>query len=322
MFNLQEFYAEIADNISTMLESFDQELDYSIQPQIGTYRYQPKQGRIRRKNNPIITGTLIARQNELVPIKDYDVFTFTSSLVLLPPKPIVEKVFNDVSAFVAEYNATTLRYTMDGTVKDLLITMESPVVVNVDQRAGAGSSGEIRLFITFLVFGAGVMGNDVNIAIEYEENGETKTEPLVYLQSAVQKIKTYEADNIGNREYALSVPSSQALTLTVKVAYRKTTQLMAIVSDLFSGRLDKTYTVLYSDGAAILADSPVRLNLSVGQCTLSNAPGVISSIDMVLYLAEYDDNEDEASGSGGASTVPGTNPSGPPSIVDYPTEQA
>lgn len=323
MDNLQTFYEGVADFLSDALETIDSKLDYEIQPQIGEYQYQEIQGRIRRKKNPKISGVLIARQSDLIPIKDYGVFTFNALLSVTAPKQYVRKVYNDISALVNAYNAVAV-----DSEPAYMMNFATPTVSGLEQRAGAGSSADIKVYITFVVYGEAVTGNDVQIGIEYDDNGVTKIEPLLYLQNAFQNIKSYESDNVGNYEHTISVPTSQTLTVTIKVAYRKTPVLMQIVKDIFDGNLDKTYTLRYSDGAAVPHDTTsnnvttvnsIPLILSIGQCTLNNAPGLISSIDMVCYRARTEDTEQEpTSEQGGAGTVPVDNPTNPPSIGDEP----
>lgn len=319
MDNLQAFYEGVADFLSDTLETIDSKLDYEIQPQIGEYQYQEIQGRIRRKKNPKISGVLIARQSELIPIKDYGVFTFTALLSVTAPKQYVRKVYNDISALVNAYNAVAV-----DSDPAFMMTFATPTVSNLDQRAGSGSSADIKVYITFVVYGEAVTGNDVQIGVEYDDNGVTKIEPLLYLQNAFQNIKSYESDNVGNYEHTISVPTSQTLAITIKVAYRKTPVLMQIVKDIFDGNLEKTYTLRYSDGAAVPHDTTINnvttvnsipLTLSIGQCTLNNAPGLISSIDMVCYRARPVDEEQT---NGGSSTTPVDNPVDPPPISDEP----
>ena len=103
------------------------------------------------------------------------------------------------------------------------------------------------------------------------------------MQSAWQVIKSYDNDNGGNDEYVISSPTSQTLTLTLKVAYRKTTKLAEIMNDILEGDLYKTYVISYSDGAAVPHETPKKITMTLGQGTQSNAPGVLAALDLVFY---------------------------------------
>lgn len=272
MINLQEFYTEFSDRIAGLLEGINPDLDFEVSPQIGEFKYQPKQGKIHRPNNPIISGVLIARSDDLVPIEGYDVFTFTSLLNLTVYKELVQEVFNDISEFVSNYNGKTLAYNEE---QDLLLTFDTPTVSNLDQKAAAGTSAEIRLYITAVLYGSGVMGNDISTFITH--NG--KAEKLDVLQGAWQLAKTNDSDNVGNDEYVRNVPTSQNLTLTLKVAYRKTPVLKQIVKDIHSGALKKEYTITYYDSAI---DESFTHVMTLTQGTLSFTPGVVSALDLVF----------------------------------------
>ena len=291
--NTKQYISWLAKKLSDGLDALDNSRDYEILPQVGDYKYQPKQGKIRRKQKPIITGTLISRQDELVPINGYELFTVTALMTLVVRMSDVGDVLDYVSQFVMSENGKTVTYTDivdDPNVAgdqshsyDVQYVLSTPTVVNLDQRQGAGTSAEIRLFITTVVSEEAIYGSKINLSVLVEG---TTYERLQVLQGALQVVKTYRSNNVGNDEWVNNVPTSQSITITAKVAYRKTTKLTGIVGDILSGNLDKKYQIAYSDGAAYQESSPWIMNMTIGQGTVSWAPGEMGAIDLVLYRYE------------------------------------
>lgn len=283
--NNQEYIAWLAGSISDALAAIDVKHDYEIMPQVGSYKYQPIQGRIRRPNLPKLSGILLSQANDLVPIQGYELFTISSLLTLIVRVSDIEKVFNAVSLYVMQKNGITDSYTaIEGNEShsyDVQFAFSAPTVANLMQRQGAGNSAEIRLFVTTVVSDYAVRGNDVNISIVYTKNSETVKERLQVLQGALQVIKSYKSNNVGNDEFVNNVPQSQAIQINVKVAYRKTPKLMELVQDQLTGALRKTYQIEYSDGAAFPHTSPKTLEVTA-QITNSFAPGEISALDIVF----------------------------------------
>lgn len=292
--NVENYIAWLAGKVSDLLNAIDIKHTYDVQPQVGDYQYQPIQGKIRRKQPVIFSGTLISRQNELVPYEGYELFSVTSLLTFIVPKKYIPTVFGAVSKFVSDNNGSTVTYTVaqaDLTEKsyDVQFDLYTPTVANLEQRQGAGTSAEIRLFVATTVAAEAVFGNAINLSINYtkdvtvggNQTTQSFTERLLVLQGAMQTVKTYDADNVSNEEYVRSVPTSQTMTITAKVAYRKTDMLQDIVRNVMKGDLDKVYNVSYSDGAAV--PGKMTFDVTIGQATVSFAPGEITALDLVMY---------------------------------------
>lgn len=271
MENIQEFAVRIADFISEELESIDSGKNYIINPQFGFYKYTPKGGRIHKKGNINISGVLLTRSNAIVPIHDYDLFTLPSFLTLKVPQLIAQDVFNAVSQFVVNYNGTAFAVDDDNYAQ---FTFQTPTIENADQSQGAGTSAEIRLLFTAVYFGSAVIGNNIKLSLDGEQ--------LSVLQAAVQVVKSYDSDNVGNDEYVRSCPTSQTVTITAKVAYRNTTELTKLVKNQLNGDLQQTYTISYVDGAAFTEEEPFEA-LFTATVTNSFAPGEIAALDIVFY---------------------------------------
>lgn len=283
--NTEQYISWLAATIADDLGTIDGTRDYKINPQLGGYVFPPKQGRIRHKEKPPFNGVLISRQDSLVPIHGYELFTISSVLKLIVPTGDEPGVLNALSQFIVEKNGLSVTYSdIDGEQDyDVQFALSFPNVTNVTQRGAAGTSAEITLLITTEVSANAVRGNDVHVSFVYTENGVEKTEPLQVLQSAWQKVKSYDNDNAGNDEFVVSTPGSQTLTFTVKVAYRKTNMLKEIMNDILDGELQKEYELSYSDGAAVEHATPKKIKMTLGQGTQSNAPGVLAALDLVFY---------------------------------------
>lgn len=292
--NTEQYIAWLANQIADDLAEIDGTRDYKIAPQLGGYKFQAKQGKIRHPQKPPFSGVLISRPDNLVPIHGYELFTISSMLKLTVPIGDEPGVLNALGQWVINNNGLTVSFRdieddpntngEQGHVYDVQYSLSFPNVQNVTQRQGGpGTSSEITLLITTEVSHEAVRGNDVKVGIVYTENGTEKTEFFQVLQSAWQVIKSYDNDNAGNDEYVTSSPTSQTLTLTLKVAYRKTTKLMEIMNDILDGDLQKAYVVSYSDGAAVQHETPKKITMTLGQGTQSNAPGVLAALDLVFY---------------------------------------
>lgn len=319
--NIKDFYDDLAAFLEGRLEAIDtvtvggverQLHAYNIYPQIGDFTYPKKKGKIRKKELVTIKGTLIARASSLVPIQDYGLFTATSLLTLQVKEPMVDDVFDVVSELVSTYNGTIQPYADDPDTQAALycqLTFETPTVANLEQKSGVGTSAEIRLFVSVVVYDTAVLGNSVVLSIDGE--------PQLPLQAAVQVLRTYEQDNVGNDQFVRNTTESRAISVTAKLAYRNTTALDALIADeLDDANLDKTHTVTYSDGAGIPHTSPKTWVMTVERLTHSFAPGEIGAID-VLFLQAPGTIESEG-GGGGAGTVSVQDPTTPPGIGDEP----
>lgn len=291
--NTEQYISWLAATIADDLGTIDGTRDYNIAPQLGSYKFPAKQGKIRHPQKPPFSGVLISRPDNLVPIHGYELFTISSMLKLTVPVGDEPGVLNALGQWVINNNGLTVSFRdieddpntegEQGHVYDVQYSLSFPNVTNVTQRGAAGTSAEITLLITTEVSHEAVRGNDVKAGIVYTENGTEKTEFFQVLQSAWQVIKSYDNDNAGNDEYVNSSPTSQTLTLTLKVAYRKTTKLMEIMNDILDGDLQKTYVISYSDGAAVPHGTPKKITMTLGQGTQSNAPGVLAALDLVFY---------------------------------------
>lgn len=315
--NIKDFCDDLAAFLEGRLEAIDtvtvggverQLHAYNIYPQIGDFTYPKKKGKIRKKELVTIKGTLIARASSLVPIQDYGLFTATSLLTLQVKEPMVDEVFDVVSKLVSTYQGT-MQPSGDTSSPFWQLNFESPTVANLDQKSGVGTSAEIRLFVSAVVYDTAVLGNSVVLSIDGE--------PQLPLQAAVQVLRTYEQDNVGNDQFVRNTPASRAISVTAKLAYRNTTALAALIADeLDDANLDKTHTVTYSDGAGIPHTSPKTWVMTVERLTHSFAPGEIGAID-VLFLQAPGTIESEGVG-GGAGTVSVQDPTTPPGIGDEP----
>ena len=309
--NIKTFSDDLAAFLETKLEALDVDGNerqlhaYDISPQVGDFKVSRKRGRVQKKELVKIPGTLISRQDALVPIKDYGLFTATSLLTLQVKEPMVEAIFDVVSKLVSTYHGTTQP---SGALTDTpfwQINFETPTVANLDQKSGIGTGAEIRLFVSVVVYDTAVLGNGVSLSID----GEAQ----LPLQAAVQVLRTYEQDNVGNDEFVRNVPASRAITVTAKLAYRNTTALAALIADELAGEdLYKTHIVTYSDGAGI--STPKTWLMTVERLTHSFAPGEIGAID-VLFIQAPEVTSEQSGGSGSAVVV---NPSDPPAIGDEP----
>lgn len=291
--NTEQYILWLAATIADDLGTIDGTRDYKINPQLGGYVFPAKQGKIRHPQKPPFSGVLISRPDNLVPIHGYELFTISSMLKLTVPVGDEPGVLNALGQWVINNNGLTVSFrdieddpnteSEQGHVYDVQYSLSFPNVTNVTQRGAAGTSAEITLLITTEVSHEAVRGNDVHVSFVYTEDGVEKTEPLQVLQSAWQKVKSYENDNAGNDEFVVSTPGSQTLTFTVKVAYRKTKMLKEIMNDILDGELQKEYELSYSDGAAVEHATPKKIKMTLGQGAQSNAPGVLAALDLVFY---------------------------------------
>lgn len=311
--NIKDFCDELSAFLETKFESIDVETvgstarpkhSYDIAPQIGSFKIRRRKGRIRKKQTVSIQGTLISRQDALVPIAEYGLFTATSLLTLQVKEPMVDDIFDVVSKLVSSYHGTTQSFPAEPEVgaEDAAtyfqITFDTPTIANLDQKSGVGTGAEIRLFVSATVYDKSVLGNAVEISID----GEAQ----YVLQGAIQVLRTYESDNVGDDDFVRNTAASQSILVTAKVAYRKTTVLKNLIADELSGNIEKTHTVTYSDGAGISHTSPKTMTMSLERFTNSFAPGEICAYDLVFVQAK--DAETEPATSGGSGNGGSTTP--------------
>lgn len=287
--NIQDFVIKVAAFIQDYLEAKDTSKEYNIIPQIGDYKYQPKQGRIRKKQKPDVTGTMISRASDLVPIKGYNLFNLNALLTLIVPTSMIPSVYDAVCKFVVDYTGEPVDFGYDDTSTTpathvpfmVEFTCTAPIIGERQQREGAGDSATVQLFLTIVAYGNAVLGNDIVLKID----GET----IDVLQAAAQISKSYDANNVGNAEKVQSYPTAQTLIINAKVAYRKSDVLKSLVKELFNGEVEATHNVYYADGAAFIEndqnDPPFEGAFTI-EVVNNFAPGVISSLDIVMRYAK------------------------------------
>lgn len=281
-------YQIIAETLEAKLETVLSTYNFEIAVQIGDVKYQPRQGKIRKANKPIINGILIARPTELVPVKDYDSYELDCILSIAPSAPVSKAAFDSL-LYIAKDNSgeiIEIRDENEVLTTGILLTFNTPYMVPTDIKSGAGVSPEIRLAISALVYGKAVVSNQIHFEICVDPSAVTPTyERLQILTGAVSNVATQELQNVANNEQATAIKTSQTVSSNLRVIYQDTAALKQIVSDIFNAPLDKTYKMRYYDDVAILSTSPVVFDILASQISLNLAAGTIATLDFNLTRA-------------------------------------
>ena len=281
-------YRLIAETLEAKLEEDLTSYNFEIAVKVGSVQYQPKQGKIRAKNKPLINGVIIARPTELVPVKDYDSYELDCVFNLAVSPTIANSVFEEVLSIAKAYSGEILEIRDDQEVltTSVLLTFNTPYMNAPDIKPGAGTTVDIKTAISALVFGNAVASNNIHFEICVDPSAATPTyERLTVLTGAVSKVSTQELQNVTNDEQAVAINLSQTVTANASVIYQNTTALKQIVTDMFSGGLDKTYKMKYYDGVAILSTSPIIFDVLTSQVSLNFAAGTIATIEFNITRA-------------------------------------
>lgn len=261
-------YSELARMIQDGLQSLTNDFTFAISAQVGDFRYQPKQGKIRVKNKPIINGVMVIEPSDISPIKGFDSYEVVSSLVLTVYKEYASEIYDLLLGYVTENKGTAFELGDFACV----VNFDMPTINNLGQKPGVGNSVDIQVFAYYQLISDGVISNSCIIEIDGEK--------MLYLSAGIGNASQLYPANIGNTEFSLSTKTLQALSLAVKIPYRNTPKTVELVRDIMAGALDKSYTLTYYDGLAFTEDEPFTVQITTQNMNISLQPQKIPAIDI------------------------------------------
>lgn len=278
-------YSELALQIENGLNALTNDFNFSISAQIGDFKYQPKQGKIRQNNAPIVNGVMVIEPSDISPIKGFDSYEITSSIVLVVYKHYADEIYNIVLRYVTENKGNAFELTDDnGNTFACVVNFDMPTMNNLGQKPGVGNSVDIQVFAYYQLISDGVISNSCIIEIDGEK--------MLYLSAGIGNASEMYPANVGNDEFSLSTKTLQALSIAVKIPYRNTPKTVELVRDIMTGTLNKKYMLTYYDGLAFTKDKPFTAKITTQNMNISLQPQKIPAIDITATKVLGDINNE------------------------------
>lgn len=280
MINYKQLTEYIQDGIQAAVTPTGGTAPYNItvNTQVGEYKYQPVQGKIRTQNAIEVTGNLLFRPSDTVPIHGLSMYTLTSHLEFVVPVQIAQDLCTSLQKYIDETVGTATAFTdTDGNKYAATLGFDTPVMSSRQIYPGVGNGVLLSCFIYFQLIKDGVISNQCVITIDGE--------PMLYLSAGIANTSQAFPANVGNNEYATSTKTMQTLALSIKIPYINTNIVKTLMREVFDGSLSATHTLTYSDGVAYLSTAPYTATINTSNMNISLAPNTVPSIDISVALA-------------------------------------
>ena len=272
---------------STYLGGLDSnKFKITIYPQVGDYRFQPVQGKIKTRNRIEITGTLTTIPVEQPPILGYGIHEERLSLNFIVPTGRLSVFMKDMDALISYWNGKMSSEGSWANADRYMYVFSSYNAIDLSQRPGAGSSVELVIPIRIIYlgynssYGTPIMSNEFTVRLGCYINSSWSYSSFIVLQSSFITTTNGETTNVSNSEFSTLRPDTQILSCSLKMAYISNTVSDQIVKDIFTKKQDTKYRLtFYKDSSNPLLN---EVELLPSQISLSMAQGSVPSIDINL----------------------------------------
>lgn len=210
----------------------------------------------------VINGVLIEQSSTPVPLAGLNSILLMQSLeVLIPVNMVARRLLGKrsggidyamkvLNAFVqACAGLTGTEQDDDGKSFSYALSVSTPMVGTEDYYGEVGKAVPVSMQVSCQITENGVLSNQIKVSVDGME--------VLYVEGGFERNRIAETFNAENSEELQSTITQQGLMMRVVTPYIKGGLGQTLIEDMLSGKLNRVYTVIYSDG--VITDKTLKM---------------------------------------------------------------